>query len=287
MKKNYNMLTMEEKQNIVDLFYQGKSKKEIIAIADITTRTFPLVFKEFGINTGRKNRYTLNEDYFENIDTEAKAYILGLIAADGCITKTNYFAIASIDYDILELIKNELEYTGDIYIPKRQEHENWNTAYRINFSSKKFCDSLKKHGIYPNKSLTYDEMPNIDESLKRHYVRGYFDGDGAIWKSTCISNYKYHYDRWGMSIIATEKKCYNLQQYFDNIINERGYVSNSNTLEMKYIKFDSRRALIKIYNLLYTDATCYMKRKHDKWLNFLGSHEEKSSLEKQGELLEG
>ena len=30
-----------------------------------------------------------------------------------------------------------------------------------------------------------------------------------------------------------------------------------------------------------------MKRKHKKWLEFLGSHEEKSSLEKQGELLEG
>ena len=287
MKKNYDMLTTQEKQNIIDLFYEGKSKKEIITIANITTRTYPLVFKEYNINTKRKNKYTLNERYFENIDTEEKAYILGLIASDGCVTDTNYFAIASTDYDILQIIKKELEYTGEIYVPQREDSDNWNIAYRINFSSKLLCESLKQYGIYPNKSLTYKDMPNMNSDLMRHYIRGYFDGDGSLWKSTCTSNYKYHYDRWTLSIIATENKCYNLQQYFKDTINEKGHISNSKTLEMKYIKFDSRRALTKIYNLLYTNATCYMNRKHDKWLEFMGSHEEKSSLEKQGELLGG
>lgn len=50
---------------------------------------------------------------------------------------------------------------------------------------------------------------------------------------------------------------------------------------------DSRRTLTKIYKLLYTNTTCYMNRKHDKWLEFMGSLEEKSSMEKQGELLGG
>lgn len=283
MKKNYDSLTQKEKTDIIDLFYKGKTKKEILSIANITTRTYPLVFKEFNINTKRKNKYTLNENYFNVIDTEAKAYILGLIASDGCVTNTNYFAIASTDYDILQIIKQELEYTGDIYIPQRNEKCEWNTTYRINFSSKKICQALSQYGIRPNKSLSYDHMPNISSSLLHHYVRGYFDGDGSIWRSTCISNYKYHYDRWALSIIATKNKCLRFQEYFLRSIDEKGHIANSNTDEMKYIKFDSNRALNKIYNLLYNDANLYMKRKHNKWLEFLGSHEERSSLEKQDE----
>lgn len=287
MKKNYAMLTKQDKENIIKLYNNGKSKKEIIKIANITTRTFPLVFKEYKINTKRKNRYTLNESYFKVIDTEEKAYILGLIASDGCITNKNYFAISSTDYDVLEFIKKELDYTGEIYIPEREENNNWNITYRINFSSSSICNDLKAYGIFPNKSLKYDNMPIISKELMRHYVRGYFDGDGSLWKSKCISNYKYQYNRWGFSIIATENKCINLYNYFLETINEKGHIVNSKTNEMKYIKFDSRRALTKIYNLLYTNSFCYMKRKHKKWLEFLGSHEEKSSLEKQGELLEG
>ena len=283
MKKNYDMLTLEEKQYIIELFYNGKSKKEIISIANITTRAYPLFFKEFNINTKRKNKYILNENYFDKIDTEAKAYILGLIASDGCITDKNYFAIASTDYDVLQLIKTELEYTGDIYIPQREINDNWSTAYRINFSSKQICNSLLQYGISPNKSLTYNTMPNIDKTLLHHYVRGYFDGDGSLWQSACTSNYKYHYSRWGLSIIATEKKCYELQRYFEDTIQEKGHIINSNTKEMKYLKFDSRRSITKIYNLLYKDANVYMIRKYNKWLDFLGSHEDKSSLEKWDE----
>ena len=52
---------------------------------------------------------------------------------------------------------------------------------------------------------------------------------------------------------------------------------------MKYLKYDSKRALIKIYKLLYNNTTCYMNRKFLKWKDFLGSLEEKSSKEKQGE----
>ena len=35
-------------------------------------------------------RMQFNENYFENIDTEAKAYFLGFIASDGHITKDRY-----------------------------------------------------------------------------------------------------------------------------------------------------------------------------------------------------
>ena len=87
MTKNFSMLTQEEKNNIIQMFYDGKSKDEIIKEANVTRRTYPAVFKEAGINTKRRNKYTLNEDYFEKIDSQEKAYLLGLIASDGCVTE--------------------------------------------------------------------------------------------------------------------------------------------------------------------------------------------------------
>ena len=41
------------------------------------------------------------------------------------------------------------------------------------------CTDLMKLGVVPRKSLIA-EMPNINKSLVRHFIRGYFDGDGNI-----------------------------------------------------------------------------------------------------------
>lgn len=35
-------------------------------------------------------KYTLNEHYFDEIDNQEKAYIIGLLMADGCVHKTPY-----------------------------------------------------------------------------------------------------------------------------------------------------------------------------------------------------
>ena len=41
------------------------------------------------------------------------------------------------------------------------------------------CTDLMKLDVVPRKSLIA-EMPNINKSLVRHFIRGYFDGDGNI-----------------------------------------------------------------------------------------------------------
>lgn len=276
MTKNFSMLTQEEKNNIIQMFYDGKSKYEIIKEANVTTRTYPAVFKEAGINTKRRNKYTLNEDYFEKIDSQEKAYLLGLIASDGCVTEKNYFALASIDIEVLELLKKELEYTGDIYIPKRKEQENWNTAYRINFSSKKICKDLAKYGVIPNKTFSFNKIPDIKPIYYRHFIRGYFDGDGCI--------YSYDNDkRYAFEIICTESLATEFGNVFYENIGEFGFIQKTNSLELKALVFYKISSLKKIYDMLYTDATCFIKRKYDKYNKFMGSLRSKYLSEKWDE----
>lgn len=44
-------------------------------------------------------------------------------------------------------------------------------------------EDLIKHGCGPNKSYEI-KLPNLEEDLMPHFIRGYFDGDGCILMST-------------------------------------------------------------------------------------------------------
>ena len=274
--KSYESLTQEDKDLIVKLFQEDRIKTRAIAkMIPTTIRAIPKVLKEAGICTKRKNRYTLNEYYFDNIDTERKAYWLGVISADGCITTTNYFALAMTDKDVVEQLKKDLNYTGDVYAIKRDETRS--IIYRINFSSKILCDSLRNLGIKENKSLRLDEFPPIDDSMIKHYIRGYFDGDGSI--NSCYGNVRaangkaYMNKRWSFSIIATYKWCQSLHDYIYNLSSYDGSIRRSYKCDqMFYYTISAKDVLYWIYHLLYDKATFSMKRKYDKWQNFLSAY---------------
>lgn len=274
---NYKNLTSVIKEQIVEKFCSGCNVPDLIKEFGTTKRAIPEVLSEYQINTKRKGRYTLNENYFNTIDTSEKAYWLGLIAADGCITESNYFAISLIDKDILIKLKESLNYSGEVYKPKIK---NGNTVYRINFSSERICNDLRKHGIYENKSLTYNKLPNIRHGLMRHFVRGYFDGDGCISESISTSYHNdkvYEYRSFMANIIATDKFCTCLK---DELYNEIGYnasIDKSKTDGMSYIKIFKNKALKDFYWYLYCNTDLYLKRKHDKWKIFMGSFAEKSA----------
>lgn len=268
---NYKNLTSDIKEKIVEKFCSGSNVSDLISEFGTTKRAIPEVLKEYRINSKRKGRYTLNENYFDIIDTPNKAYWLGLIAADGCITESNYFAISLVDKDILEKLKQDLNFSGEVYKPKIK---SGNTVYRINFSSKGICDGLRKNGIHENKSLTYDKLPNIRHGLIRHFIRGYFDGDGCISESISTSYYndnKYEYENFMVNIIATDTFCIQLK---NEIYEEIGYevsICESKSDGMSYIKIFSNKALNDFYWYLYCNTDLYLKRKHDKWRIFMGS----------------
>ena len=270
--KNYKALTQKEKDLIVEAFCSGKNIPDIIKEFKTTRRAVPEVLKEYDIYTLRKGRYTLNENYFDEIDSERKAYWLGLIAADACVTETNYFAISLKDRDILEELKKDLNFSGDVYTPKAES----GIYYRLNFSSKKICDALRKHGIHERKSKTFDELPKMRRGLIRHFFRGYFDGDGTISssKSTTVNTHSsFTHDNYQMHIIATDSFCEVIKEI---VYEETGYeltISPSKSKGMSYARIFKNKALKDIYWFMYHNTDLYLERKHKKWLQFLSSLE--------------
>lgn len=127
----------------------------------------------------------VNHDFFE-IETPESMYILGFIAADGCIYLRKYknisysllIHIGAKDIDILKSIKEIMQFNGKIYFSKRRNIK-WDDQCSIDIRSDKICKKLNDIGITPRKSLTL-KWPNISDKYISHFVRGYVDGDGCI-----------------------------------------------------------------------------------------------------------
>lgn len=273
MGKSYRDLNSYDKYRIVDYYYKNKdiSMDNIAINLNISDRAVRRVLKEEGINTRLKNRYILDENYFDCIDTESKAYILGFIYADGFVgdEKFNNIVIAVNDLEILEFIAKEFKFTGNIRKTKKGGFENSKCGYSLNFSSKIMASRLREIGLYPNKSLTIDTLPQIDKKLVRHFIRGYFDGDGSIVLSHNTSYYKaidgvikYIYPTYCFMILGTKG-------FLEEIIKEAEFnyakIHNTKSEKIKCIKINAKKEFNNIFKYLYDNSTIKLERKYNKW----------------------
>ena len=57
---------------------------------------------------------------------------------------------------------------------------NAHKSFGVDITSAKLCTDLVNLGIGYNKSYSDLHIPEMPENLVRHFIRGYFDGDGCI-----------------------------------------------------------------------------------------------------------
>ena len=156
---------------------------------------------------------------FDNIDSELKAYLIGLFYADAYLNKRYLELTLSIkDKDYVEKLANIIGVNTHIRNIKNTEYK----SIGFNIYGKEIVNSLRKIGFIEKKSYQRDDIvfKNIPDNLKRHFIRGYMDGDGTIFKS----NYKKKNVDWKESIK------YNV-----------GFISiNKELLESKTLKVDNK-----------------------------------------------
>ena len=224
---------------------------------NVTDHTVSSYLKSLGCNVSRKrSRTPILSNYFEKIDTQNKAYFLGLIAADGSVFQCNkrkiVFSISLIDKDLLDLLSIEICGSDKLVREvKRKYRDGSSKMYEIKFSDEIFTNNLISNGILINKTFTLD-FPNIDEEFISHYIRGYLDGDGTVYKFS------------GKLFIAF----YGNKIFIPKL---RDYLFNNNILETKYaiidrgnhcsIHISSKKANLSMYNYIYNNSNIYLKRK--------------------------
>jgi len=148
--------------------------------------------KRNGIKNVRYNtnklvrKYSLNDNYFDVIDTEEKAYFLGLLYADGCnlFDKNNNVTTISLqekDVKILERFNYEIKSDRPLEFMYKN-NDNHQNQYRLTMCSEQISTNLSLLGCTPRKSLTlkFPTEEQVPNHLIQHFIRGYFDGDGCI-----------------------------------------------------------------------------------------------------------
>lgn len=146
-----------------------------------------------GLSGKRHQSYLFNEGYFNEPMNKEKAYIIGFIAADGCLFKRDghigqvRIAINEEDIEILEFINSEVS-NGSRKPPKidKTEIKRKDEVYKyviLTFNSDILYNSLISFGLMDKKTWIMDLKElflNIGEEFFDDFIVGYFDGDGSI-----------------------------------------------------------------------------------------------------------
>ncbi len=154
---------------------RGKTITAIASEHGVSRSTIHTRLKTNGLN---HQRLKFNHDFFENIDCEEKAYWLGFIMADGCVSLTQS---PKVTIKLHQKDEQHLTAWHKALGSCLKIHYFGNTVYSTHYSDK-MCQDLIGLGCIPKKSLTL-KFPVLREDLIRHFIRGYFDGDGCIFKS--------------------------------------------------------------------------------------------------------
>lgn len=128
-------------------------------------------------------KFQINDSY--NFNSHNGAWMLGFYAADGYLPVTKgaknrvVLSLQLQDKNILEMIKIELNYNGEIYqYYNKTKHKDFCT---LAFTSSAIRQQLENYGIVNNKTFIFNKIPNISDTYKLDFIRGYFDGDGSIY----------------------------------------------------------------------------------------------------------
>jgi hypothetical protein len=223
-----------------------------------------------------KPLYKINEKYFENIDTEDKSYFLGIIFADGYLNdKRKYLSISlqETDVDILEKLTLSIETNKPLQYIIRKE-VNTSNQYRLLITRKKIVEDLKKLGVHQNKSLTSkpDNITFSNDILLKHFLRGYFDGDGSLTyykvKNTLNSS---------INIVCTNEFYNYFSSFISNVLlikTTRGkrFNDNKNCYDLRIC---GNRNVIKFLDYIYSDSNIFLERKKHKFIQFKKIYENK------------
>lgn len=214
---------------------------------------------------GRPRKYTLNEDFFNIINTNDKAYILGFIYADGSIYK-NYLSIklAKKDQEILEYIKLNIDYNGVI----REYNVNSKKYVDLTICSKKIVNDLIKHGILYNKTYLSENLPLVEEKYIKSLLLGIFDGDGSIYRN--IRNgglYEYTVNFSNNKSVLNHIKKILLKWNISSSNIRRRYDNDFSCM----LDIRGNLNIEKIKDLLYNESNFYLKRKKNRFNDFTSS----------------
>lgn len=264
---NRNNIQYKKRKNLDNYIYDikehymntNKSVKEVSNDFGLSHTSVLYRLKKEGIDTKTRRKFSIDDNFFEEIDNQYKAYSAGFIFADGYNNTDNgriSISIVAEDSDVLEKINSCCNNENTI---KEKEINNGRNQVQTTLSSSQLSNDLENMGCIKNKSLslTYPSK-HIPYKLNKDFLRGYFDGDGSISFNRKANSYLF-------SLCGTKEFLTEVQKILmgecdlrKTKLTKRG----ENTYTLNYGGYNQ---ILRIKDFLYKDADIFMNRKFKKW----------------------
>jgi len=188
-----------------------------------------------------------------------KYYLLGYAMADGCLATTtkgyDFIPIATTDKEMAYKIS---EITGT----KASRYKTkWKDRYTISIWNRELVDWMKSNGIIKRKTGK-ETFPNASEKNIKHFIAGYFDGDGmvTIFKNWLLSGFACANKEFLLNIRRVLSHQAGISKDSGTLVKEK-----SKCYKLRYSVKDT----IKLCRFIYNDSDIFMKRKKDTYLRYI------------------
>lgn len=250
---------------IVEKYLNGESADKISKEFGKSKGTVLSWLRKFGVeirNTSDCQRKTnINDSYFKKIDSHEKAYFLGLLYADGNITKrgSSYrirLRLALSDSELTKAMSRALYFGEDKTTIVYRKNKKWQDISSISVCSEALGSDLIKLGCCPNKTSSISfPFEVVNKEFLPSFVLGFFDGDGcASGKIISFTSNEYFCNQLKSFLEGNGIICQNFNH------RKNGYGS---------ISIGLGSSQIELFKLLYSDYPQPLARKKRKFLSII------------------
>lgn len=272
-------ISIDDEIVICNRYLNGESTVKIGQDYKVGHKTIAAILEAYSINRTHNGvrKYMINEKYFDVIDTPNKAYILGLLYADGYNNPDKSTVCLSLRYDdkyILERINEEIGSNKPLKYIKCDDHFASNgyiskDMYKIEVYSSHMCKVLLERGMIKGKSLLLKYPLFITENLHNHFIRGYFDGDGSVYTYENKRKYKQPI----ITFTSTADFCESVLAILREKTGIGGgiYDASCHNNITKVLSICGKNQCIAVLDWLYKDADLFLPRKYDRYQSILSA----------------
>ena len=262
-----NILSKNEftflKEEIVKMNKKGISFTQISKLLKIERHSIRRWMKSIDYKIiNNHNSLRIRENLFESVFSEEDAYWLGFIYADGYIGDKGQFSIGLKESDYSHLLKFADFCNFDKSKVRTKIKTNFPNSFscRIAFATQHLKERFNNIGIIPRKSLILTFPTFLKKDLERHFIRGYFDGDGCI----SLVKLKTKSPAKSVSLLGTKEFLESLLNIFtfDTVLVKKDKRHQNNTYSINFNRKDG----IKFLDYMYKDSNIYLERKYNKYL---------------------
>jgi len=261
----------EIEQSVIDYYITDRlSGQKIASTLEINVKTVFAILKRNNIKSRTLSesamKYTCQDDFFNVINTEKKAYWLGVLFADGNITKkaskSGQIIFSSKDKEWVKLFLSDVGSNNSPNCEYQRVYKKY--IWKAQITSAQMYNDLNNLGCTPTKTKTI-RIPILEDELIHHFIRGYFDGDGTVGAYKNLKNNDWKILKSGF--------CSGSQEFIIDLLKilpvKNKTIKESNEC---YITQHSLHDTLNLFKYMYKDYITCLERKRQVFINYLDTY---------------